>query len=218
MYFYFLIEDQSGENLIHKVMQKMQDKYSDLYYDCKAFKGIGGFTQKNTVKETKNSKLLDSLTTYLRGFNKSLANTDSTVVVVLDNDDRNTEEFMKTLKSIVEQNSIDIDHIFAIAVEEMESWLLGDFTAILTAYPNAKQNVINNYVQDSICGTWELLADVIYPGGLTKMKKECPTYKERGLIKSEWAFNIGTYMDLNKNESPSFNYFIKEIERRLCTT
>lgn len=218
MYFYFLIEDQSGETLIHKVMQKMQDKYSDLYYDCKAFKGIGGFTQKNTVKETKNGKLLDSLTTYLRGFNKSLANTDSTVVVVLDNDDRNTEEFTQTLKALVEQNSITIDHIFAIAVEEMESWLLGDFTAILTAYPNAKQNVINSYVQDSICGTWELLADAIYPGGLTKMKKECPTYKEKGLIKSEWASNIGTYMDLNKNQSPSFNYFIKEIERRLCTT
>ena len=136
----------------------------------------------------------------------------------MDNDDRNTEEFMQKLKSLVEQNSINIDHIFAIAVEEMESWLLGDFTAVLTAYPNAKQNVINSYVQDSICGTWELLADAIYPGGLTKMKKECPTYKEKGLIKSEWASNIGTYMDLNKNESPSFNYFIKEIESRLFTT
>ena len=218
MFFYFLIEDQSGEALIHKVMEKMQHKFSNLYYDCKAFKGIGGFTKRNTVKETKNEKLLDSLTTYLRGFNKSLKSGDYAVVVVLDNDDRNTEEFKQKLKSIIDQNSITIDHIFAIAVEEMESWLLGDSAAVLTAYPNAKLNVIRSYAQDSICGTWELLADAIYPGGLAKMKKDCPTYREKGLIKSEWASNIGDYMDLGKNESPSFNYFITEIERRLCTT
>ena len=95
----------------------------------------------------------------------------------------------------------------------MEAWLLGDFAAVSTAYPNARQSVVNDYVQDSICGTWEVLANAVYPGGLTKMQKECPTYKEKGIIKSEWAANIGTYMDITRNLSPSFNYFINESEQ-----
>lgn len=214
MYFYFLIEDESGKRLVDALMKKIQGKYKNVFYECKAFRGIGGFTKKNTVKETKTGKLLNDLTTYLKGFNKSLANTDSAVVVVLDNDDRNSEEFKIELTDVIAKNSITLDHIFAIAVEEMEAWLLGDENALFTAYPNAKKSVFNEYVQDSICGTWEVLANAIYPGGLSKMKKECPTYREKGKIKVEWAEKVGAFMDIENNKSPSFNYFINELKSR----
>ena len=214
MYFQFLIEDESGKKLVDAIMQKIQTKYANVTYKCTAFKGIGGFTKKNTIKDTRTGKLLNDLTTYLKGFNRSLAHIDSAVVVVLDNDNRNSEEFKDELNNVIINNAISLDHIFAVAIEEMEAWLLGDKDAILAAYPNAKKSVLSEYVQDSICGTWEVLAAAVYPGGLTKMLKECPTYREKGTVKSEWAEKIGAFMDISNNNSPSFNYFINEIKNR----
>lgn len=219
MHFQYLIEDQSSALLIHEIMLKLMEKYTDITYDCKAFKGIGGFTKKNTVKETKTGKLLNDLATYLRGFNKSLSGIPAVIVVVLDNDDNNTEEFRESLERVARQNMILIDHVFCIAVEEVEAWLLGDEDAVLAAYPNAKTSIMHSYVQDSICGTWELLADVIYPGGIQKIRRNKFSYVEIGKLKCEWSKNIGLHMDIDNNQSPSFNFFISEIERRaICGT
>ena len=217
MHFQYLIEDISGENLIHVLMGKFIERYPEVTYDCKSFHGIGGFTRRNTVKETKTGKLLNDLAIYLRGFNKSLQYTPTAIIVILDNDDHNAEEFRNELEAVAQQNMITTDHVFCIAVEEVEAWLLGDEAAILAAYPNAKLQPLHSYVQDSICGTWEVLADVVYPGGRTKLKKNCPSYGEIGKIKSEWAINIGKNMSLDANQSPSFNYFISEISKRAAS-
>lgn len=215
MYFHFLIEDQSSAILIELLMEKITSKRPDLTYRCTAFRGLGGFTQKNTVKETKTGKLLNDLATYLRGFNKSLSNFPSVVVVVLDNDKNNTEKFQATLESVAQANNITVDHVFCIAVEEVEAWLLGDRAALITAYPFAKLQVLNSYEQDSICGTWEVLADAVYSGGLVKLKRDCPTYREVGACKCEWARKIGVYMEPEKNQSPSFQRFLFEIRKRI---
>ena len=215
MHFQFLIEDQSSAALIEILMQRISLINEDITYNCKPFKGLGGFTRKNTVKETKSGKLLNDLATYLRGFDKSLQCIPAAIIVVLDNDTRNTKEFLAELNRVAQQNMITVDHVFYIAVEEVEAWLLGDESAILAAYPFAKVQQLHTYVQDSICGTWEVLADVVYPGGVSKLKKECPTYVEIGKCKSEWAQKIGRHMDIANNNSPSFNHFITEITKRL---
>lgn len=215
MHFQFLIEDQSSAALIEILMQKISIKNENITFDCKAFKGLGGFTKKNTVKETKSGKLLNDLATYMRGFNKRLQDIPAAIFVVVDNDTRNTASFLAELNGVAQQNMIAVDYVFCIAVEEVEAWLLGDETAILAAYPSAKLQPLHAYVQDSICGTWEILADVVYPGGSSKMKKDCPTYIEIGKYKNEWAQKIGVHMDIERNNSPSFNDFISEINRRL---
>lgn len=69
-----------------------------------------------------------------------------------------------------------MDHVFCIAVEEMEAWLMGDREALLCAYPKAKESVLKEYKQDSICGTWEVLANAVYKCGLKKMKRDRLTY------------------------------------------
>jgi hypothetical protein len=189
--------------------------YPDVTYDCKGFHGLGGFTKKNTVKETKTGKLLNDLATYLRGFNRSFQNFQATIIVILDNDDRDTEKFQLELEDVAKKNMILVDHVFCLAKEEVEAWLLGDERAILSAYPNAKIQVLRSYVQDSICGTWEVLADITYPGGRQKMYKEHISFVEIGKIKAEWARNIGIHMDLKSNQSPSFNHFMNEIQKRL---
>ena len=217
MYFQFLIEDRSGKVLVEKIMDKLCEVNNNVIYECKYFHGIGGFTKKNTVKETKTGKLLNDLATYLKGFDKSLRYMPdgAAVFVVLDNDTRETELFRNELEQVAETNSISIDHVFCIAVEEMEAWLLGDEAAIKIAYPNAKLNHLKNYEQDSICGTWEILAEIVYEGGMKKFAKECPTFVEAGKIKSEWAEEIGKHLDLDSNKSPSFQFFINEIRKRL---
>lgn len=95
--------------------------------------------------------------------------------------------------------------------------VLGDRAALMAAYPSARSQVLNSYRQDSICGTWELLADAIYPGGIAKFKKNCPAYIEVGPYKCEWARKIGAHMDSSGNLSPGFQHFIAEIDKRLPT-
>ena len=217
MHFQFMVEDRSGAALVKAIMRKDVFQKFDFTYDCKYFRGLGGFTPKNTVKESKTGKLLNDLATYLKGFNRSLAGLgkDAAIFIILDNDTKDTTAFRKDLFDIATKNNISIDHVFCIAVEEMEAWLLGDEEAIKEAYPSARLNILQTYKQDSICGTWEKLADIIYKGGIRQMKKDCTSFVEIGKMKCEWAEKIGAYMVPEYNKSPSFRYFIQEINKRL---
>ena len=145
MHFQYLVEDQSGAALIRILMQKIVELYPNATYDCKGFRGIGGFTRKNTIKETKTGKLLNDLATYLRGFDRSLQSFPSVIIVVLDSDDHDVQQFRSELEAVAMQNTIKIDHVFCLAVEEIEAWLLGDRHALLSAYPHAKMHVLNTY-------------------------------------------------------------------------
>lgn len=114
----------------------------------------------------KTNKLLNDLGIYLRGFQWHFSNYGACLVVVLDNDVRDCEVFQKELEDYATIALVMMDHVFCVAVEEMEAWLLGDEHALFSAYPNARESKYREYVQDSICGTWEVLADVVFRGGL----------------------------------------------------
>ena len=87
MHYQFLIEDRSSAVLIEKIMRDFIHDNSIDTYNCKAFRGIGGFTKKNTVKETHTGKLLNDLATYMRGFQRSLRGIDAVQIIILDLDD-----------------------------------------------------------------------------------------------------------------------------------
>lgn len=216
MYFQFLVEDVSGKKLICQVMDKILMVSDGVSYDCKAFRGIGGLKIGSNAAQIKTDKLLNDLPLYLKGFDKSLQGIDASIIIVLDNDKRRTREFEQQLEKVAEDVHIVIDHVFCIAVEEMEAWLLGDRKALLSAYPNARESALKDYVQDSICGTWEVLANAVYKGGLKQFKKDCPTYREVGKHKSEWADRIGEYFTLEENLSPSFQKFLGAIQARIA--
>ena len=96
------------------------------------------------------------------------------MVVVLDNDSRDCKKFLAELRAILNRCDPAPITLFRLAIEEMEAWFLGDRHALLAAYPRAKKDVLGRYEQDSICGTWELLADAIYPGGQAAVRKVGP--------------------------------------------
>jgi hypothetical protein len=104
--------------------------------------------------------------------------------------------------------------LFRIAIEEMEAWYFGDRQALLEAYPQAKVEVLARYQQDRVCGTWELLADAIFPGGSAALKKA--GWPLPGQVKYEWAEKIGPLLDLDRNLSPSFGK-LREGLRRLVS-
>ena len=199
MYFQFLIEDMSSEILIRHVMNKIKMKYQDkeIYYDSRSFSGIGHLKNSGNLFERKGGNLLNNLRSYLRGFDRSLRNMDqAAIIVVLDNDKRD---------------------FFCIAVKEMEAWLLGDENAIWSAYPNARRKYLKEYEQDGICDTWEVLANMLYPGGLTGLKKKKSVSQNVvGKAKCEWADKIGEMLDLDVNISPSFQHFLYELEKRIA--
>lgn len=92
--------------------------------------------------------------------------------------------------------------------------LLNDLAKRLKAI----QAKYSSYKQDSICGTWECLADMLTKGGIANFRKKNPTAFDVGRCKSEWAEKIGRQMNLRENTSPSFQKFLQELDRRreLC--
>jgi hypothetical protein len=144
--------------------------------------------------------LLDQLPRLLRGYAKTPG--IDAVAVVLDADKRNCRDFLQELGDVARKCSSESKILFRIAIEEMEAWYLGDREALFAAYPRAKKTVLEAYQQDSVCGTWELLANALHPGGATAIKKA--GWPLPGQLKNEWADKIGPHMIVERNISPSF--------------
>ncbi|MBC7618719.1 MAG: DUF4276 family protein [Candidatus Saccharibacteria bacterium] len=205
MHIEVLVEDSSGEKLLAQLLPKILGPQGAPHiWRLKAYKGIGRIPRGLTAKADPAKRiLLDRLLQLLRGYGKSPG--IDAVVVVLDTDRRNCTEFLKELKSVAGRCDPAPHTVFRLAIEEMEAWYLGDHAALLKAFPRAKREVLDRYVQDSACGTWELLADAVHTGGVAAIKKV--GWPLPGQLKHEWAEKIGPFMDLHHNVSPSFGKF-----------
>ncbi len=144
--------------------------------------------------------LLDQLPRLLRGY-KNTHGVDA-VVVILDTDNRNCVNFLAELKIVAKDCNFSDKTLFRLAIEEVEAWYFGDREALVAAYPKAKPQPLEKYTQDAICGTWELLADVVHPGGSASIKNA--GWPTAGQMKHEWAEKIGPRMAPLRNISPSF--------------
>jgi hypothetical protein len=80
---------------------------------------------------------------------------------------------------------------------------------VKSAYPNARENILTSYRNDSVCGTWETLANAVYPGGADKLSRL--GWQSVGAEKSRWSEKITPHMNIENNQSPSFRYFLRKI-------
>ena len=206
MHFEVLVEDQSGQIALESIMEKILGRnHTEHSWNIHAYKGIGRLPKDlRGAPNAANRLLLDNLPRLLRGYGRSLSNC-AVVVVVMDSDDRDCIAFKQDLLNVLNACDPSPRTLFRIAIEESEAWLLGDRPALTAAYPNARTAVLSNYTQDSICGTWELLADAIHPGGSSHLK--ALGYPPAGMAKCEWAREIAPRMDIDSNTSKSFQVF-----------
>ena len=202
MHFEFLTEDSSSASLLSVIVPKIIG--DDHTWRIHPYKGIGRIP-KNLEKQTDPSKriLLSQLPRLLKGYDKTPG--IDAVIVLVDTDDRNCVEFLGDLLNIAQNSAPDLKVLFRLAIEETEAWYFGDQAAILNSYPKARKDILNSYVQDSVCGTWEKLADAVSQGGSSAIKKT--GWPAPGQIKHEWSVKIGERMSLTENTSPSFNKF-----------
>ncbi len=208
MHFEILVEDRSGKKALDVLTPKIigaQDTFRVIGY-----RGIGRIPQNLTPKTNAEQRiLLDRLPKLLRGYGQTFtnypANYPAVLFVVCDLDDNCLKTFRQELLAVLHACNPRPDTRFCIAIEEGEAWLLGDIHAIKAAYPQAKDTVLNGYVNDSICGTWEVLADAVFPGGSRALAGR--GWQAVGKEKSVWATKISPLMDVENNVSPSFQYF-----------
>ena len=212
MHFEILVEDQSGKRLLDILIPKIiGDQHTFRVID---YQGIGRIPRNLTSSaDARNRLLLNQLPRLLRGYGNTFANYPANypavVILVCDLDDRCLKVFREKLFTVLNACNPKPETRFCIAVEEGEAWLLGDLLAIKVAYPNAKDDVLNYYENDSICGTWERLADAVFQGGATRLKNE--GWRLVGREKSAWAERIAPHMNVEINKSPSFRYFRQKI-------
>ena len=205
MHIEVLVEDSSGAKLLETLLpQVIGEQGMPHTWRLHPYKGIGRLPTGLSVKADPAKRvLLDQLPRLLAGYGKT-SGIDA-VVVVLDSDRRDCKAFLKEMKTLLQGCHPAPNTLFRLAIEEMEAWYLGDRQAVLAAYPRAKKEVLGRYLQDSVCSTWELLADAVEPGGSAAIQKA--GWPLPGQIKHSWAERIGPLLDIEQNKSPSFCKF-----------
>ena len=207
MHFEILVEDLSGKIVLDEVTGKILASVGTNHTSrIIPYRGIGHLPENlRGTSDPRKRILLDRLPLILRGYGKSQKDYPAAVVVVVDLDNRECLDFKREMLDALDACDPRPMALFRIAIEEIEAWLLGDSDAIRAAYPSAREQILNGYLQDSVCGTWETLADAIHPGGSHRLKKL--GYPHIGRVKCDWATNIGQHLDPERNRSRSFQVF-----------
>lgn len=206
MHIQICIEDASGKILLENLMPKIVR--NDVSYSVHGYRGIGSLPKN--LKPTDDAQkriILENIPKLIRG----CANTPyiTALIFIFDTDMRDCREFLASLKDLHQAVAPEANVIFRLAIEEGEAWLLGDRQAILEAYPNADVGLLNRYVQDSVCGTWEVLADAIETSKASGLKAK--GWPAPGEAKCRWADEIGRRMVPERNSSPSFQKLLQAL-------
>ena len=154
--------------------------------------------------------LLKNLPDRLRGYSQWLP-ANWAILVLVDRDD----DDCRVLKQAMEKMAADsrlLSKTLAghgqpfqvanrIAVEELEAWFFGDWTAVQAAYPRVSASQVSKQGfrdPDAVLGgTWEALERVLKKAG----------YFKTGLRKMECAKQVAQHMEPARNASRSFQAF-----------
>ena len=130
------------------------------------------------------------------------------ILITIDQDANDCKQLKRKIENIIGENC-NCDYKIRIVCKDLESWLLGDLSAIEKAFPRFKKETYMEKVQlrdvDKIKGK---PADFIL--------RIIPDFKDRKKIpKLEFSKKIAPFLDITNNSSPSFNHTINAI-KNLC--
>ena len=145
--------------------------------------------------------LLDQLPAKLRAYGRALDPATDRVLVFLDLDSDSCLDLKGRLLATLGSCDPRPVVLFRIAIEELEAFYLGDPAAIRRAFPHAKLRRMKSYIQDSVCGTWEVFRQVIDAA-----------LEDKPL----WAEKMGIHLGVewkgkNANRSESFRQFCRGL-------
>lgn len=215
MHFEFLVEGQCELTALSILMPKILGPYKEPHtWKIHKHRGIGKFPVDPSQKTSpRDESLLHNLSSKLRAYGKE-DRKDLVVVVLVDLDDRPNCRVFK--QELVHQLDFCINKpntLFRIAIEELDAWYLGDRKAIAQAYPNARFEVLNDYTQDCICGTWELFAKLVNDKEMQEILASNRRSTRLLEAKVQWAKRVTPLMDIEQNLSPSFVVFRDGVRR-----
>lgn len=203
-----LVEDSSGAKIVDGLMRSILSTRSVSWtYELRRHRGAGKLPE-NPDDSPKRfaSGLLQLLPARLRVYRSAYSPSErNLVIVVLDSDNHPPALIYSDLIRLRAEYAGDLPVVIGVAVEELESWLLADRAALLAAYPEIDQAVLDRYEQDSIVGTWEVLARAIMGHRAKRLIQA--GYPAVGTYKYKWAEAISPQLDAKRNVSPSFHRF-----------
>ncbi|MCZ2291909.1 MAG: DUF4276 family protein [Burkholderiales bacterium] len=192
-HFEFLVEEPSMEAFLRALLPRLLPH--DRTFEIHPFQG--------------KSDLLGKLEQRLRGYAAWLPS-DWRIAVVVDRDDQDCRVLKGQLESMAQRAGLRTrtgarnapwQLVNRIAIEELEAWYFGDWTAVRSAYPRAAENVPRRQAlrdPDAIAGgTWEAFERIMQARG----------YFRGGLLKIEAARAIGAQVELARSSSRSFRVF-----------
>jgi hypothetical protein len=207
-YFHVLVEGRADEPVVREILQRRFGLIADTDFRVHPHRGRGQLPiYPNNPPAPQLQGLLDVLPAKLRAW-ASLP-VDHVVVVLVDADNDECCELEARLLSMYYGLSKRPDQVlFRLAVEESESWLIADWSAVRAAYPKAKIQKISMLAPDAVVGAWERLAEA-----LGRKPSDC-----NGADKHEWATFIMPHVNLDEPRSPSLRAFMSGISQFLSAS
>ncbi len=137
------------------------------------------------------------------------------ILVLVDRDDDDCTQLKSRLENIatdaglLTKTKAQPGHSFQVAnrvaIEELEAWFFGDWTAVQAAYPRVPGTIPQKSKfrdPDGVTGgTWEAMERVLKQAG----------YFSTGLRKLELARSVAEHMDIQRNRSRSFQAFTEAV-------
>ena len=216
MHIEILTEDKSGATIVRSLASQILDETGvSAEIAVRPHRGCGSLPKDLFSRPPKfASSLLDLLPAKCRAYNDVYGSKGGMIlVVIMDSDDKDPDELRSELYEICARFAPDLKSVIGLCTEEIEAWMLGDAEAILKAYPDADTDVLAGYVQDSVCGTWEVLCRMVCPENADDLIEV--GYPAIGHYKARWAETISEYMKADNNISPSFQRFKEALVNAL---
>ncbi len=202
MHYEILVEGQCELTALSILMSNILGEYGDRNtWKIHKHQGIGAIPANIERVNPNDRSLLGQLPAKIRAYDKAY-DSNRVTIVLMDLDGCDQDEVLADLEALI-PNGSDLNIRFCFAVEELEAWFLADKNSILAAYPNASEDIHNTYIQDSICGSWEVLGRVLKSNVASLPKRDRRVLME----KCEWAKKISPHMNIEQNLSPSFEAF-----------